>query len=137
MLERYPHLSKADKRIWLDFIQVKPAFFHHPVFDLRVGLGPDIPEGIEEPWRSMALDLGRRRVDVFAWRDDQACLIEIKPKPGTTAIGQLITYKTLYFASNPIATDPRLYILCDRIDRDELAVCYASSIEVLCRGRHW
>ena len=133
----YKHLSRADAQIWTEFNQALPGFWRDPVYDLHVGYGPDLPEWLVEPWKTMALELGRRRVDVFAWHANEPYIIELKPRVGTTAVGQVISYQTLYRFHPGGPLRPLMAIIAHQVDRDARAVCQNTNIRLLVKGSQW
>ena len=66
--------------------------------------GPSYPDNI----RAMSLRVTKRRIDIVAFTGLQPTLIELKDRIGLSAIGQLLTYKTLYLALNPLSPVPLL-----------------------------
>lgn len=65
-------------------------------YDLHVGHGlkpgPDKPPNIQGMW----LSLTQKRIDITGYRENEIWLIEIKDRPMSASIGQIISYDILY-----------------------------------------
>ena len=118
----YKHMGRADTFLWERFNRLTPQWFTRPTYDMRVGEGADLPPDLDEPYRLMATRLSQKRIDVFAYHDADPYIIEIKPYPGASAVGQLVTYRTLYALDHPARPVPLLALIAARVDRDDQAV---------------
>jgi len=76
--------------------------------NVLVGVGFDPGPLYSDSVRAMSLRVTKRRIDIVALSGLQPTLVELKDRIGLSAIGQLLTYKTLYLAANPLSPVPRL-----------------------------
>ena len=92
----YPHLKMHDIVIWERFIMAHPDFFESCDYDVVVGdfRGADIK--LEPEWQADREYLGKYKIDVIGYREENIYIIEIKPKAGAKALGQIIMYDALY-----------------------------------------
>ena len=127
----YPHMGRADSFLWDRFLRDSPGYFQAPSYDVRVGEGAELPGALEEPYRTMATQLSQKRIDVVALRRGERYIIEIKPCPGTSALGQLLTYRTLYALEHPEESAPEMALLCARLDRDDRLALERQGVRVL------
>lgn len=114
----YVHMGPADKilwRRWLDAGGSKLAPFQ---YDTRVGAGLQMPDGSTRLQREIAYIETAKRVDAIAYTQEPAIIFEVKPRAGTTAVGQLITYGDLWHQDNPFRSRPRLWLITDRLQPD-------------------
>lgn len=111
---RYPHMFPLDIIIWERFLAAYAADYSNFVYDVKVGSGSPIKEGTPENYARMQEILSKYRIDAVGTRSGGIDIIEVKPNAGAGAIGQVVTYVTLYkrdFApTNPI----RGVIITDR-----------------------
>lgn len=95
----------SDVPIWDRFLDRYSSDFIGFDYDVRVGEGIDPPEGTAPNIRKMALDLTRKRIDAVGYQLGKIWIIEVKQRPGVGAVGQILTYVTLYFRQfNPTKT---------------------------------
>ena len=124
----YPHMGRADTYLWAKFLQDFPDRFQDYQYDVRVGRGTLIPDALEEPYRRMATALSQRRIDVLARDDGATVIIEVKPYPGISAVGQLLAYQVLYQNDHPDLPPALLHLICAVLDRDLRTVLHAQNI---------
>jgi len=84
------------------------ADYSSAVINMLVGAGFDPGPSYPDIIRAMSRRVTKRRIDIVAYDGLQPTLIELKDRIGLSAIGQLLTYKTLYLALNPLSPVPRL-----------------------------
>lgn len=96
-LAKYPHMRPSDVAVWERFIAKYPNEYVNVDYDYHLGIGQ---AGLEDDPTSIAF--GQKKVkklkaDAIAYRSDGSVdVIEIKPKTGTSAFGQIIAYGILY-----------------------------------------
>jgi len=89
-------------------------------FDFRLGAGMTLDPAWPTWIQRMATALTQRRVDVLAILPDSVWILEIKVRAGTAAVGQLVTYKTLYELQYGSTPPVSLGIIADRNSYDML-----------------
>lgn len=114
----YPNLREAEAMIWSRYIAQNPDAFDAVIYNLHVGEGAPIPPGApEEIARDFKL-LTQYKIDVVAFKGDRTYIIEVKPYAGTTAIGQVLSYKKLYQQYIDPSADPIMMIITDQLRPD-------------------
>ena len=130
-LAKYPHLRPEDILIWEKYLKNLPGFYESVDYDVHVGKGRDYPE-VEEPkiYEDMKW-LSLKRIDVVGYRKDQVDIIEIKPRAGASAVGQIEVYADLYKEKFPDVKNIKKIIITDEMDPDITRICGYRDIEVL------
>lgn len=115
---RYPHMLDEDIPIWNRYLDLFGYQFQRIYYDVRVG-GPDPGIfGDDVTYGTMWYQLNAKRIDALAEKDNDLWLIEVSVRPGLRAVGQLLTYMSLW------ATDPKIlkpvipYLVCQQLDPD-------------------
>lgn len=112
-LPRYPHMRSADVLIWDRYIMKNPGRFLRVWYDFRVGdhehVGEDCAMCKETGW----YDLTRWAVDVIG--EDAAAFytIEVKPAANAKALGQALSYATLFVSEHKPAKPVIPVVLTD------------------------
>src|SRR3972149_144638 len=102
ILAKYPRLRPEDVAIWERYILKFPNQYQTADYDFKVGDGAEAPPGLDE---SMTVDLKmltQKRIDVIGYFGNQIDIIEVKPRAGASAIGDVIAYEHLYRKDNPV-----------------------------------
>lgn len=130
-LKKYPHLGPEDIFIWEKFIANFPDFYKSVDYDMHVGNGRSYPR-VSEPkiyddmkWLSM------KRIDVVGYKTNRIDIIEIKPRAGASAVGQVEVYSSLYKEKFPNAENVKKIIITDDMDPDTTRICGIHDIGVL------
>lgn len=97
-------------------------------FNVRVGRGEILPADTPAFVQELARQVSRARIDVVATRDDRVRLIEVKERASLSAIGQLIGYRTLYFADFPRTRAVELLVVAARASPDVYQVLAENGI---------
>ena len=95
-LFKYPHMFPLDIKIWERFLVDHGPEYISISYDVKAGSGVPIPDGTPENYARMQEILSKYRIDAIGFRNSQIDIIEVKPDAGTIAIGQIVTYVTLY-----------------------------------------
>src|SRR3990167_8329504 len=95
-LNHYPHMFMLDIAIWERFIDKFGSNYMGFDYDIKVGKGTEPVPGLGEKYQRMQAILSKYRVDCVGYTDSDITIIEVKPEAGTTAIGQIELYVSLY-----------------------------------------
>lgn len=95
-LKKYPHLRPEDVVIWERFIEMYPDFFERVNYDVRCGEGRSYPLVEDEKILHDIQGLSKLRIDVVGFRAKERWVIELKPRAGASAIGQVMCYANLF-----------------------------------------
>lgn len=95
-LRKYPHMLPADVALWERFLSRHSDFFVAVEYDVHVGGAVERLPAWSDKFTLEASWLAAKRIDVVGHKPGEIWLIEVKPEPGTAAIGQLVSYEILY-----------------------------------------
>lgn len=126
----YPHMGPQDVAIWERFIDRNPGRFDECVYDLPVGAGADLEGSNVEDGTRFKEYLTKYKCDVIAFKGDEVCIIEVKPRAGLGSIGQIINYADLYIEYVDRTADPTLYIVTDALRTDMDWLCEKRGIKL-------
>ncbi len=96
LIKRYPHMFPLDIEIWERFLSHYSDDYSGFSYDVKVGTGVPVREGTPENYARMQEILSKYRIDAIGTRSSGIDIIEVKPEAGTIAIGQVVTYTSLY-----------------------------------------
>jgi hypothetical protein len=119
-LYKYPRMSSEDVKIWQPFLSDQGAKYDRFDYDLKVGTGvlPDLP--VPEIFLQDFQELTKKRIDAVGYNKNGATLFEVKPRAGTSALGQLLTYKILFTQSYPDVPIYQLVLVCGLATDEEI-----------------
>lgn len=109
----YPHMKPNDVLIWHAFIDKYPASFDFVQYDVPCGSGPQFDTLINEETGGHVEKLYKRKIDVVAFKGDEITIIEVKPRAGASAVGQVKMYRKLYIQDYSPPRYPDCVIITD------------------------
>lgn len=124
-----PHMLKPDIPIWYRFLALYGAPFLNLFYDCSLGGPPLPPGGFVDPLEKMWQRLLVKRADAIAELDDEVWIIEVSADPGLRAIGQLQSYRVLWFRDPKILKPERLLLVSETIEEDLLDVASTYGIQ--------
>lgn len=130
LLYKYPRMSPKDVDIWKRFLMLHQSMFNSFDYDLPVGNGEDPGPEFEPNLRKDFIDLTKKRIDVVGYKDGTPTIIEVKPRASSTALGQLLTYKTLFIQSHPSFQTVPLMVVTEFINTEEQEIFNSHNIKV-------
>ena len=129
-LFRYSRMSREDTILWNQFIHDHGPEYESFDYDLPVGEGEtpqeDLPDFLIKDWQ----DLTKKRIDAVGYKNNTATIFEVKPRAGTSALGQLLTYKKLFSQTFPSVKPVNLTVICSLILNDEKNVYNSQGITI-------
>jgi len=115
---RPPHMLAPDIPVWYRFLKEWSPHFIALYYDCLLG-GPVAKKDEEEdPMARMWRALTSKRADAIAELDNEVWLIEVSAYPGMRALGQLLTYHTLWCEDPKINKPVIMVLVADQIDPD-------------------
>jgi len=93
---RYPHMLPNEAEIWDRLLAIRTPPFIKLEYDVHVGDTPEPPPDLPDYLKPMFETVYRKRIDVVAHDPDKIFVIEVKPRAGMSALGQVLSYKFLY-----------------------------------------
>lgn len=130
-LSFYPHMFPRDIEVWERFIKHHPNYFVKVAYDVKVGTGAivnqDVPKNIQE----MQTELTKKRIDALGLEvNGVAAIVEVKPRAGLGALGQVRSYEVLFNIEYPDLVTRKI-IICDDADPDIKTVALKDQIEII------
>lgn len=123
MSQQYTHLLPKEIAIWERFLAAYGDLFKSFDYDIHLGPGAELPDDAPDWVIRQSQAVSRDRVDVVGHRGDAIWIIEIKPRAGKGAIGQLIQYRRQYIEELAPARPVRMVIVCERVAPGVQATC--------------
>lgn len=118
---RPPHMLKQDVPVWYRFLEKWGHLFINLFYDCMLG-GPTLsPEEEKDPMKRMWRANLAKRADAIGETQTEAWIIEVADSPGLRAIGQLLTYLSLWQEDPKIAKIERAVLVCNFVDTDLIA----------------
>ena len=131
LLYKFPRMSSEDTQIWKRFLSQYGEDYTSFDYDFKVGDGvlPDLP--IPEQFIKDFQELTRKRIDALGYDPSGVTIFEVKPRAGTAALGQLLTYKSLFLKSYPAVNVNALKLVCEIATDEEIALYQQYGIEII------
>ena len=109
----YPHMMPADVAIWERFIEKYPLHYDLVQYDVKVGSLPDFDTVVSPETGGDASALYKKKIDVVGFMGDDIDIIELKPRAGAPAVGQVKLYRKLYIKEFGVPYEPRCVLITD------------------------
>ena len=107
-----------DIPVWYRFLNEWGEHFTALYYDCLLG-GPALDtEGKRDPMKRMWHALVSKRADAIAETRAETWIIEVSACPGMRALGQLLTYKTLWLEDPKIDKPAVMVLVADKVDGD-------------------
>ncbi len=127
---KYPAMQVDEILVWRAWLQLHQGEYDSFDYNTRLGTdvdpGPNFPDNI----RKAAIALNSLRVDAVGWQGAQPTIFEVKRRAGPQNIGQLLTYKHLWQATNAHTAAPNLVLVFNTLSQHILGVAGASGIQL-------
>lgn len=114
----YPHMMPYDVAIWERFIEKYPDAYDFVSYDVKVGSAPAFDTVANPETGGDAINLYLRKIDVVGHKGANIDIIELKPKAGSSALGQVVGYGILYERDYTPPTKPGLVVITDVLGND-------------------
>lgn len=128
--QEYTHLLPFERPIWDRYVKSRTLDIIRVEYDLHLGEGVPPPVGASPGTVAVVQATSRKRVDVVAHTPNAIYIIEIKPRAGMGALGQLLTYRDLYLEERRPLKPVKLAVVCERMAPDILQTYARHGIEV-------
>jgi len=112
------HMRPGEVALFRRFEALDPLAPAEYAFDLHLGRGMPIDPSWPRWLSLMATRLTQKRVDVVAYTKAATWILEIKVRAGPAAVGQLVTYLSLYIYQHPGPLPVFVGIIADRNSYD-------------------
>lgn len=122
ILFKFPRMSSEDVIIWKKFLELYGKNYSSFDYDFKVGSGTDPGTEVPEEFRFDFIELSKKRIDAIGYQSDGVTIFEVKPRAGTQALGQLISYKNLYAKNFPENRIKEVAVVCNFITPEEISL---------------
>lgn len=127
----YPHMKPEDIAIWERFIDAHPDMFDWVQYDVVCGSDPDFIDEMDEKIGGDSWKLYQKKIDVLGIKDEQLTIIELKPKAGAAAVGQVKMYKKLFTHDYNPPIEPLIMIATNEASPDFREFAKDEGVEVV------
>jgi hypothetical protein len=117
-LPKYPHMKPEDVAIWERFIEAYPDAYDRCQYDVVVGSDPEFIDELDEKVGGDSWKLYQKKIDVLGIKGEKLDIIELKPKAGPAAIGQVKMYKKLFTKDYTPPTEPKTVVITNEAGLD-------------------
>jgi len=120
---KFPHMLPVEAELWDKFLSIRQPPFEKLEYDVHVGDAPERPPDLPEYLWGMFKSVNQKRIDVVGHDPDVIYVIEVKPRAGLSALGQVLAYKFLYLRDFKPTKPVQMRIVCERKEPniDEIA----------------
>lgn len=115
---KYKHMLSDEAELWTRFLKAEEVEFLELHYDVHVGTLPDLPADTSPEMAKLAESIYRKRIDVVMETEEEIWIIEVKPRAGMSALGQLLTYEILFRREFAPEKDTHLAVVCERLEQD-------------------
>lgn len=115
---KYPHMQPDEAAVWQRFLVKMPWTAVNVLYDVRLGEGAAVAEGVPAWVRSMAWALSTKRVDAIVETPLEFVIVEVKERGAMSAVGQLLGYLVLFNRQYRPQKRVRLALVCAHIAPD-------------------
>lgn len=127
----YPHMSVRDKLIYERFLDKYPTAYKMCQYDFHIGDAPPFNTLDDDETDRNQDMLYRLRIDVVAHTDKGIDILEIKPDAGTSTIGQIKSYRTLYVRDEEPKLPVGMIIVTDKERPNMRYLCQQEGISLV------
>lgn len=129
---RPPHMLEQDLPTWEVFRQKYGSKFRGFYYDVRLSWHITEVPAMPTMMLKFYFSSFTKRIDAVGVTDREYWIIEVATQPHLRAIGQVITYKTLWDEVSTLRDMPAIMVIVgSRIDPDIIFVCEKWDIKVI------
>lgn len=120
VMPSYPHMLAEDTAVWSKYLADPVIAIQEVWYDVHVGKGMLLPVGASDLDKRISSGVSRKRIDVVASVQGVLWVIEVKPRAGMMALGQVLSYLRLFIEEYRPRGEVRGVVVCDSVDEDLL-----------------
>jgi len=109
-LDYYPHMKPEDVKLWEKFISAFPDMWETCDYDVLVGDGVVAGDVEKDQYARSFQMLTQKKIDVVVYKGNEIGIIEIKPRAGSTALGQVVGYLELWLKKHPEVSPTNVFM---------------------------
>lgn len=126
-----------DVPVWYSWLEQYGQFIDTLYYDCLLG-GPVLsPEAMRDKLQWQWAYNISKRADAIAEMDDEVWIIEVSTSPGLRAVGQLMSYLSLWLEDPKIMKPEKMVLVCNEVDTDLLACAGRYGIQVYVTPITW
>lgn len=121
----YPGLIPIEADLWRAWLRDHEGEWDRFEYNVHVGEGVNVPARplTEDPeldarLREAYRQWTQKKIDVVGFRGPSYTIFEVEERPGTRALGQLLTYRRLLNTARPPTAPTFLALVCRRCGHD-------------------
>lgn len=126
----FPHLSVLDTAVWKRFLRTEEAAQWRWRYDMRLGNGAFGKVLVDDDLAPAWAALTAKRVDCVGVRGSDVALVEVKPIGSMSALGQILTYHSLFLDKKKPTGSVTPWVVCGRADADVVNVFAAYGVRL-------
>ena len=126
-----PQMLPQDLPIWHKFRKAYGGIFLHFYYSVKLGGQLLDDPAIDETMRKSWYYATAKRVDAIGETKQEVWIIEVASNPGLRAVGQILTYASLW-GLDPKINKPAVSVLVsERVDQDLRFACMVQGVRVM------
>lgn len=116
-----PHMLFPDIPVWYSWLEKYGHIIKNLYYDCLLG-GPWLPEGyLDDPMTYQWAYNISKRADAIAELENEVWIIEVSTSPGLRAVGQIMSYLSLWVEDPKIMKPEKGILVCTDVDTDLLS----------------
>lgn len=131
----FPGLIPIEAFLWRLWLREHEQEFGAFAYNVHVGQGVDPgvrpltgDPALDARLRQQWIEATQKRIDVVGYALAETWVFEVEERPGTRALGQLLSYEVLLPASRPTTGQVVLAVVCRSLGRDMADIFEAQGI---------
>lgn len=113
------------------FIDKFPDAYDEVIYSYPVGSPPPFDPIVNQATEGSADYLYRRKIDILGFKGNDIDILEVKKQAGTSAIGQVKGYRTLYVRDEKPNVKVGCKIITDIASKDLYDVAFAEDVKII------
>lgn len=133
----YPGLIPIEQALWRRWLLDNEAGWDRFEYNVHVGKGVNVPARpmtgdpeLDRKLREAYKKWTQKKIDVVGHRGAEYAIFEVEERPGTRALGQMMTYLELLTAERPPQTRVPLILVARRLGTDMRAVFERQGVKI-------
>lgn len=114
----YSRMSAPEQEVWGRFLSYAEGQSRSWDYEFELGAGSYGPDATPPETPEFYLRALRKRVDAISQDESSVIIAEVKEVAGMACLGQLLTYRQLYWEEKRPRSLITLWAVCGRVDYD-------------------
>ena len=120
-----------DTEIWSEYLTDPIAPIKKVWYDVHVGAGIKVAKGVSKSYENLAAGVGKKRIDAICKVGGGYWVVEIKPFASMLALGQVLSYSSLFVRDYEPDGEVWPVVICNEVDEDLIDDFEASGVAVI------